>query len=661
MNAQMKFRKAAKSGLMVSMMLLAACASMDPLQEMQAEPHPLDPLTLNEYTQATAILRSAGYINDASRFTVLELLDPPKRSVQVWQPGEDFNRLAFAVVKQGSQTFEARIDLGSETVLAWTEVEDVQPSLIVEDFINTFRILAEDEEFVAAMAARGYAPDEVACSPMTLGNYNIPRYQGRRLIKTPCYALGEGSRFTRPIEGIFAVVDVEANEVYEFMDYAQIPVADNPAATTVSSNRQALREIGIYQPDGANFSVNGHVIKWDNWSFHYRLEKRSGLVVSDVHYQDGDNQRSILYQGAVSELFVPYMDPDTMWYSRTFLDAGEYGFGASGTPLSPGTDCPLTSLFLDADIPDDFGNAFTIPNAICIFERNTGDPAWRHFEFDSGFEGRPAVELVVRMGATIGNYDYFIDWVFTQDGRIKPRIGASGYDGYKGVLTQSMSDATAQADSAFGTLVAPGLIGVNHDHFFSFRLDVDIDGINNSLSLDRLVPRDIAGPRTAWVIESEIAQSEAEAKINYNPARPAIWRVMNPNQSGPVDHAPGYLLRPLNSIAYTLLDPEDPAHQRAAFTQHQLWVTPYAADERYAAGNYVNQGDFGMGLPAWTAEDRAIENTDIVLWYSAGFHHAPRVEDFPIMPFAWHEFELMPYNFFSRNPALDISPQWRGN
>jgi primary-amine oxidase len=661
MFAAINSRQLLKSGLAAAIFFISACANLDSIQEIPQEHHPLDPLTASEYSEAITILQAAGYLTEASRFTELELLDPPKQSVRGWQAGDDVERTAFAIVKQGEQTFEARISLTDAAVLSWVEIEGVQPSLIVEDFINTFRILAEDEEFVAALASRGYSPDEVGCSPMTLGNYNIPRYQGRRLIKTPCYALGEGSRFTRPIEGIFAVVDVAADEVYEFIDYANIPVADNPASTDVELSRRQLNETGIYQPDGANFTVNGHLINWDNWRFHYRMEKRSGLVISDVYYQDGDNERAILYQGAVSELFVPYMDPDTMWYSRTFLDAGEYGFGASATPLASGADCPVTGLFLDANVPDDFGNAFTIPNAICIFERNVGDPAWRHFEFDSGFEGRPAVELVVRMGAAIGNYDYFIDWVFTQDGRIRPRIGASGYDGYKGVLSQSMNDDTAEADAAFGTLVAPGLIGVNHDHFFSFRLDLDIDGINNSLSLDRLVPRDIEGPRSAWVIESEIAATESLAKINYNPARPANWRIMNPNVTGPVGHAPGYLLKPLNSIAYTLLDEQDPAHQRAAFTQHQLWVTPYAEDERYAAGNYVNQGEYGMGLPEWTVADRAIENTDIVIWYSAGFHHAPRTEDFPIMPFAWHEFELMPYNFFQRNPALDVPASWRAD
>ena len=61
-----------------------------------------------------------------------------------------------------------------------------------------------------------------------------------------------------------------------------------------------------------------------------------------------------------------------------------------------------------------------------------------------------------------------------------------------------------------------------------------------------------------------------------------------------------------------------------------------------------------MGLPDWTSEDRDIENTDIVLWYTFGMHHMVRAEDWPVMPVLWHGFEIRPFDFFDRNPALDL-------
>ena len=59
-------------------------------------------------------------------------------------------------------------------------------------------------------------------------------------------------------------------------------------------------------------------------------------------------------------------------------------------------------------------------------------------------------------------------------------------------------------------------------------------------------------------------------------------------------------------------------------------------------------------LGAWTSRDRPIGNRDIVAWYTVGFHHIPRMEDWPVMPTHWFGFTLMPHNFFASNPAMTI-------
>ncbi len=114
-----------------------------------------------------------------------------------------------------------------------------------------------------------------------------------------------------------------------------------------------------------------------------------------------------------------------------------------------------------------------------------------------------------------------------------------------------------------------------------------------------------------------------------------------------------YELKP-GSNAISLLSSDDFPQQRAGFTDHHIWVTPYDPQERYAAGTYPNQSKGGDGLPTWTSADRPIENTDLVLWYTLGFHHAPRAEDWPVTPTIWNEFQLRPFDFFDRNPALDL-------
>ena len=114
------------------------------------------------------------------------------------------------------------------------------------------------------------------------------------------------------------------------------------------------------------------------------------------------------------------------------------------------------------------------------------------------------------------------------------------------------------------------------------------------------------------------------------------------------------LLQPL------LADPSSSVGQRATFAAHNVWVTPFAENERYAAGDYPNQHSGGAGLPAWTAQDRSVVDTDIVLWHSFGVTHIPRPEDWPVMPVEYSGFSLVPFGFFDRNPALDVPPTTAG-
>jgi primary-amine oxidase len=100
--------------------------------------------------------------------------------------------------------------------------------------------------------------------------------------------------------------------------------------------------------------------------------------------------------------------------------------------------------------------------------------------------------------------------------------------------------------------------------------------------------------------------------------------------------------------------------QRATFAAHNLWVTPFAEDERRAAGDYPNQHSGGAGLPAWTAQDRSVVDTDVVVWHSFGVTHIPRPEDWPVMPVEYTGFSLVPFGFFDRNPALDVPPTTGG-
>jgi primary-amine oxidase len=303
------------------------------------------------------------------------------------------------------------------------------------------------------------------------------------------------------------------------------------------------------------------------------------------------------------------------------------------------------------------GEIYSKEGIACIFERTTGNAAWSHYEVRQGASlARRHTELVVRFIVWLGNYDYVIDWIFDESGSLKGRVGATGIVQVKAVASRNMAAQTAAQDTAYGRLVAPGTVAVHHDHFFGFRLDLDVDGTKNSLSIDRLrkvnfpKSRSDSPRRQVWQVFPHEASVESEAKLNVDMSRPALWRVINPAAVNRVGNPTGYQLRP-GMTAMTLLDDGEPAQRRAAFTAYNLWVTPYTPDERYAAGTYPNRHPGGAGLPEWTAAGRSIRDTDIVLWYTMAMHHVVRAEDWPIMPVVENEFELRPFDFFDANPT----------
>ncbi|MBI4502761.1 MAG: tyramine oxidase, partial [Gemmatimonadetes bacterium] len=289
--------------------------------------------------------------------------------------------------------------------------------------------------------------------------------------------------------------------------------------------------------------------------------------------------------------------------------------------------------------------------------RYAGDIAWRHYEAVNGqHEVRTRTELVLRSISAVGNYDYVFDWTFRQDGSIAVAVGVTGVSQVKGVAARTIADDADGAATRYGRLVAPHTVGVNHDHFFCFRLDLDVDGQQNSFLAERLSAKGLGGesPRkSVWVVESRAPEGEQAARLRIDLAQPTMWRVINPTVLGPVGYPVSYQLKPQANIL-SLLSPDDWPQRRAGFTNFHLWVTPYDAAERYAAGTYPNQSRGDDGLPRWTAANRPIANRDIVLWYTLGVHHVVRAEDWPVMPASWSGFELAPFDFFRRNPALDV-------
>jgi primary-amine oxidase len=161
--------------------------------------------------------------------------------------------------------------------------------------------------------------------------------------------------------------------------------------------------------------------------------------------------------------------------------------------------------------------------------------------------------------------------------------------------------------------------------------------------------------QAGFYARTTLLQRELEAQRTVDTLKGRFWKIVNPHIKNKVGEPVGYRLVP-GANAVMLANSDASIAKRATFATKNLWVTPYAEQERHAAGDYPNQHPGGAGLPEWTQANRSIDRTDIVLWYTLGSNHVARLEDWPVMPVMYTGFMLRPDGFFNDNPATDVYP-----
>jgi primary-amine oxidase len=341
------------------------------------------------------------------------------------------------------------------------------------------------------------------------------------------------------------------------------------------------------------------------------------------------------------------------------FDEGEYGLGVLAIPLEPGKQVPAYAQLFDTLLADDRGKPTNVlRHSVAVYERD-GGVLWGLTELNPFLsEWRRARELVITFMMAANNYVYGFNWIFGQDGAIRVEAELGGIPLAKGVQAlqcqrcaeRDGKKGQAGTEDRYGTVVAPRIVAPNHQHWFCFRLDLDVDGAANSVS--ELSAKPAGGPKSgAWVLDEKVLKSEKEAQRDLDLATQRHWKVFNPRARTELGHFPAYVLEP-GGNSVPLAGPQSEQRRRAGFLWHHLWVTRYREGQLYAAGDYPNPG--GGGLPRFAKKNKGLEQKDVVVWYNCGVTHAPRPEDWPVMPTVRTGFRLIPHGFFTRNPALDV-------
>ena len=625
---------------------------------------PLAPLDADEISAVASLIRERAEFGPSTRFVSIALHEPPKDEVL---SGAVSDRQSFVVLydRSSARTVEVTVSLGRREILSWTPVEGVQPSVMLEEFFAAEDITRKDPRWQEAVRKRGVQDFSLAMLDPWATGYDTDCAPGRRLIKPLTFIRSEpdDNGYARPVEGLLVVVDLDRMEVIDVQDHGVVPLPTHPGnyapeLMTRPGNvpefdrlRDDIKPIEITQPEGPSFTVDGHEVTWQKWRLGVGFSPREGLVLHQISYEDKGRRRPIIYRASLSEMYIPYGDPAPTHRFKNVFDEGEYGVGFLLNPLQLGCDCLGEIFYFDAVLNDNDGNPLTIPNAICMHEEDFG-VAWKHTDFRTEkVEVRRSRRLVVSCFATVGNYEYGFFWYLYNDGNIEFEVKLSGV-----ISTGALAPGQTPAH---GTVVAPGLYGPHHQHFFNVRLDMHVDGPRNSVhevSSEGLPKGPGNETGNAWVVRKTLIERESEGARLADPLRGRYWTISNPDVLNGTGEPVAYKLQPGECTLPMQAEQTHQGWDRAGFAYKHLWVTRYDPSERYASGDYPNQSAGFDGLPKYLQADREVANEDLVVWYSFSAHHVVRPEDWPVMPVSRVGFHLKPAGFFDGNPALDLAP-----
>ncbi|TVY01735.1 primary-amine oxidase [Mycolicibacterium porcinum] len=631
--------------------------------------YPLDPLSADEFRAVAAILRREHGVGEGWRIASVELVEPSKAELADFDGGGATPARRAAVIcldRSANATYKGVVSLTDDMVESFDHVPGVQANFTVDEFVECDEVLRRHPDVIAALAKRGITDlDNVFMDTWTYGDAVAPpEYRDRRIgWSDTWYKQAAGANpYAHPVSGLHCVIDVNSMEVLRVENNAGDGSSPGmpdvmgeyvphhiPDRIRSSWRREPLKPLNITQPDGPSFTLDGNLLQWQNWSLRIGFNHREGMTLHSLRYRDGEANRSVAHRMSFAEMVVPYRDSSVDHFRRTAFDIGEWGLGFMTTSLELGCDCLGEIRYLDAVLHDSKGEPYTITNAICIHEEDNA-VLWKHVDHDAGAEVRRMRRLTLSFHVTVANYEYLVYWRLYQDGNIECEVRATGIM----VTTPFPAGSTPKN----GTLVDERTYAPFHQHFLIARLDLDVDGTDNTVYMTESYAEPIGADNPyglSLVVHNQALRTEQEGKQDVSFATQRAWKVVNTNVVNGLGTHPSYKLVPTGAIP-AMFDPASPVVQRANVITHTLWVTPNRPDERWPAGEFVNQSVADTGLGEWTKADRSIDNTDVVLWYVFGIHHITRPEDWPVMPVDVVSFWLKPFGFFDRNPALDVAP-----
>ncbi|KGO56660.1 Copper amine oxidase, N2-terminal [Penicillium expansum] len=630
--------------------------------------HPLDPLSPTEHSKASQLLKDY-HVAVPIRFKVIDLLEAPKASLLAYLHDKTAtvkppSRKVYAYyVKTGNSTMrKAKIDITNGKVESDIECPEIQGPADIDEIDRVYRMCNEHPAVQAEIKKLKLPKGAfVTNDPWTFGTDNAN--ERRRLYQCYMYIVlnddPEANHYSLPAP--FApIFDVDT---WELLEIQKLPLGVGPElevdtqpwnpvkaveySKTLLGNeyfRKDLKPLHVVQPSGPSFNIDGRKITWQKWSFHLGWTVREGPVLNNVHY-DG---RSLFHRVSMSEMTVPYGDPRSPYHRKQAFDLGDSGFGITSNTLTLGCDCLGHIAYFDGVRTSGNGEPVVMKNVICMHEVDNGI-GWKHTNFRNNQASMVRNrQLVIQCTATVMNYEYILAFVLDQAANLHVEVKATGI-----VSTMPIREGI---HSPWGTVVAPGVLAVNHQHLFCLRIHPALDGNKNTVAYDDMLPvRDepeLDPFGCAFRVQTTPVTKSGAYDLDLTKSR--TYRIFNTQHINAVSGKPVRYKLHASPSQMLMVGSHTFNYKRGHFSTKPIWVTKYREEELWAAGEFTNQSRQDSGLAVWANRKDSVDNEDIVLWHSFGVTHVTRPEDFPVMPVETMNVSLKPTSFFELNPSNDV-------
>lgn len=329
-----------------------------------------------------------------------------------------------------------------------------------------------------------------------------------------------------------------------------------------------------------------------------------------------------------------------------------YGIGLQAGRLVPGYDCPYGATYLNSTYSQG-ETIFHQANNICIFEADIGVPITRHSE-SQYLHSTKGSKLVVRMIATVGNYDYLWDYGFYVDGTITVDAHASGY--------VQANDFRPDDKGQWGPRISDQTQGTLHSHVMNFKVDFDLVDENNSFLKTNIIVENVTQP---WFPERgefemmryDFEEVKTEALLDITPNGQTMYTVINKNQTNKWGEPRGYRILPglSNVVLPSKLSPF--FIKSAEFAKQPIAVSRHHDTEPGSSAS-LNQNVPEAPLVEFHKffDGEDIVQQDLVAWVNLGMQHYTRSEDMPntLMSEAHSSIMFAPQNWGDSELTQDL-------